>query len=207
MPGDLLREWISNQRIDLHVLSALAKRFQVSFEALCIRCGECARVCETGAIRKGLACLGIDDLDEELVFVDVETLAEMALAGDPGAQDLRRAVGVDRLDVEAFLQLPSQGSAPSLAAEETQSQGQRLQADLRLVEVKNLLPVLVLVLIAEHKLQKRPGCKSIPPLKLRLLFSLKFPPKNFFLKIGNDSPLCHGETLSPRRRRIDAAAP
>ncbi|ASJ25811.1 ImmA/IrrE family metallo-endopeptidase [Laribacter hongkongensis] len=37
MPGDLLREWISNQRIDLHVLSALAKRFQVSFEALCIR--------------------------------------------------------------------------------------------------------------------------------------------------------------------------
>ena len=37
MPGDLLREWISNQRIDLHVLSAIAKRFQVSFEALCIR--------------------------------------------------------------------------------------------------------------------------------------------------------------------------
>ena len=37
MPGDLLRDWISNQRIDLRVLSALAKRFQVSFEALCIR--------------------------------------------------------------------------------------------------------------------------------------------------------------------------
>lgn len=37
MPGDLLREWISNQSIDLHVLSAIAKRFQVSFEALCIR--------------------------------------------------------------------------------------------------------------------------------------------------------------------------
>ena len=37
MPCDLLREWISNQRIDLHVLSAMAKRFQVSFEALCIR--------------------------------------------------------------------------------------------------------------------------------------------------------------------------
>jgi hypothetical protein len=37
MPGDLLRDWISNQRIDLHVLSAMAKRFQVSFEALCIR--------------------------------------------------------------------------------------------------------------------------------------------------------------------------
>ncbi len=37
MPGDVLREWISNQRIDLHVLSAIAKRFQVSFEALCIR--------------------------------------------------------------------------------------------------------------------------------------------------------------------------
>lgn len=37
MPGDLLREWISNQRIDLHVLSAIAERFQVSFEALCIR--------------------------------------------------------------------------------------------------------------------------------------------------------------------------
>ena len=37
MPGDLLRDWISNQRIDLHVLSAIANRFQVSFEALCIR--------------------------------------------------------------------------------------------------------------------------------------------------------------------------
>ena len=37
MPGDLLRDWISNQRIDLHLLSAIAKRFQVSFEALCIR--------------------------------------------------------------------------------------------------------------------------------------------------------------------------
>lgn len=37
MPGDRLREWISNGRIDLHVLSAIAKRFQVSFEALCIR--------------------------------------------------------------------------------------------------------------------------------------------------------------------------
>jgi hypothetical protein len=37
MPGDLLREAISDQRIDLHVLSALANRFQVSFESLCIR--------------------------------------------------------------------------------------------------------------------------------------------------------------------------
>jgi hypothetical protein len=37
MPGDLLREWISDQRIDLHVLSAIAQRFEVSFEALCIR--------------------------------------------------------------------------------------------------------------------------------------------------------------------------
>lgn len=37
MPGDRLRNWISNQRIDLHALSAIAQRFQVSFEALCIR--------------------------------------------------------------------------------------------------------------------------------------------------------------------------
>jgi Zn-dependent peptidase ImmA (M78 family) len=37
MPGDLLRDAISDCRIDLHVLSALAKRFQVSFESLCIR--------------------------------------------------------------------------------------------------------------------------------------------------------------------------
>ena len=37
MPGDLLRDWISDQRIDLRVLSGIAKRFQVSFEALCIR--------------------------------------------------------------------------------------------------------------------------------------------------------------------------
>ncbi|WP_131111620.1 ImmA/IrrE family metallo-endopeptidase [Sulfuricystis thermophila] len=37
MPGDRLREWVSDQRIDLHVLSAIAQRFEVSFEALCIR--------------------------------------------------------------------------------------------------------------------------------------------------------------------------
>ena len=37
MPGDLLRDWISNQCIDLRILSGIAKRFQVSFEALCIR--------------------------------------------------------------------------------------------------------------------------------------------------------------------------
>jgi len=32
-----LRDWISSQQIDLHVLSAIAQRFEVSFEALCIR--------------------------------------------------------------------------------------------------------------------------------------------------------------------------
>lgn len=37
MPGDLLRSWISNQRIDFRVLGDIAKRFQVSLEALCIR--------------------------------------------------------------------------------------------------------------------------------------------------------------------------
>lgn len=37
MPGDLLRDWSSGRQIDLHVLSAIAQRFEVSFEALCIR--------------------------------------------------------------------------------------------------------------------------------------------------------------------------
>jgi hypothetical protein len=37
MPGDLLRQWISGQRIDFHVLGDIAQRFQVSLEALCIR--------------------------------------------------------------------------------------------------------------------------------------------------------------------------
>lgn len=37
MPGDLLREWISSRRIDFRVLGDIAQRFQVSFEALCIR--------------------------------------------------------------------------------------------------------------------------------------------------------------------------
>lgn len=37
MPGDLLRACISNQRIDFRVLGDIAKRFQVSLEALCIR--------------------------------------------------------------------------------------------------------------------------------------------------------------------------
>ncbi|MCW5232550.1 ImmA/IrrE family metallo-endopeptidase [Verminephrobacter eiseniae] len=37
MPGDLLRAWISSQRIDFRILGDIAKRFQVSLEALCIR--------------------------------------------------------------------------------------------------------------------------------------------------------------------------
>lgn len=37
MPGDLLRAWLSQQSVDLHLLSTIAQRFQVSFEALCIR--------------------------------------------------------------------------------------------------------------------------------------------------------------------------
>lgn len=37
MPGDSIRAAISRQKIDLHLLSELATRFQVSFEALCIR--------------------------------------------------------------------------------------------------------------------------------------------------------------------------
>ncbi|MBV6795057.1 ImmA/IrrE family metallo-endopeptidase [Xanthomonas euvesicatoria] len=37
MPGDLLRACISSQRIDFRVLGDIAKRFQVSLEALCIR--------------------------------------------------------------------------------------------------------------------------------------------------------------------------
>jgi Zn-dependent peptidase ImmA (M78 family) len=37
MPGDLMRASISNQHIDFRVLGDIAKRFQVSLEALCIR--------------------------------------------------------------------------------------------------------------------------------------------------------------------------
>ncbi len=37
MPGDLLRDWIANQRIDFRFLGDIAQRFQVSLEALCIR--------------------------------------------------------------------------------------------------------------------------------------------------------------------------
>lgn len=37
MPGDVLREAIDGRRIDLGLLSELAKTFEVSFEALCLR--------------------------------------------------------------------------------------------------------------------------------------------------------------------------
>ena len=37
MPGDAMLSAIARRPIDLHLLSELAKRFQVSFEALCIR--------------------------------------------------------------------------------------------------------------------------------------------------------------------------
>ncbi|MCA8312073.1 ImmA/IrrE family metallo-endopeptidase [Burkholderia sp. AU28942] len=37
LPGDVLRDAMAGQTISLHLLSQLASRFQVSFEALCIR--------------------------------------------------------------------------------------------------------------------------------------------------------------------------
>jgi len=37
MPGDVLRDRITSQNVDLYLLSGLAKTFGVSFEALCIR--------------------------------------------------------------------------------------------------------------------------------------------------------------------------
>ena len=37
MPGDVFGKSINGSRIDLHLLSSLAKQFEVSFEALCIR--------------------------------------------------------------------------------------------------------------------------------------------------------------------------
>ena len=37
MPGDVFGKCINGSRIDLHLLSGLAKQFEVSFEALCIR--------------------------------------------------------------------------------------------------------------------------------------------------------------------------
>ena len=37
MPGDVFGKCIDGSRIDLHLLSELAKQFEVSFEALCIR--------------------------------------------------------------------------------------------------------------------------------------------------------------------------
>ena len=37
MPGDVVRDLIASRRIDLHVLSEIARRFEVSFEALCLR--------------------------------------------------------------------------------------------------------------------------------------------------------------------------
>lgn len=37
MPGDALREGLAGRPVDLHLLSELARRFAVSFEALCLR--------------------------------------------------------------------------------------------------------------------------------------------------------------------------
>jgi hypothetical protein len=37
MPGDALREGLAGRPVDLHLLSELARRFGVSFEALCLR--------------------------------------------------------------------------------------------------------------------------------------------------------------------------
>ena len=37
MPGDVFGKCINGSHVDLHLLSGLAKQFDVSFEALCIR--------------------------------------------------------------------------------------------------------------------------------------------------------------------------
>ena len=57
--------------------------------------------------------LGVDDLDDEVVFVDVEAVALAALARDAGGHDLGEAVGVDCDDVEALFYVGRGRSRPS----------------------------------------------------------------------------------------------
>ena len=64
-----------------------------------------------------LAGFGVDDLGQEVVFVDVEAVLLRALARDAGADDFRQAVDVDGLDAGAPLYLAAHILAPRLGPE------------------------------------------------------------------------------------------
>jgi hypothetical protein len=56
-----------------------------------------------GSVRDRLQGLGIDDLGDEGVFPQVETVLAFAFKGDAGTVHLREAVGVEGLDAEQVL--------------------------------------------------------------------------------------------------------
>ena len=69
------------------------------------------------------ARVGVDDLDQEVVLVDVEAgLGLDALAGHAGADDLREAVDVERLQGQQRLDLGAHGLAPGLGPEDPDPQ-------------------------------------------------------------------------------------
>jgi hypothetical protein len=78
-----------------------------------------------GADADGFERLGVDDFEEEMVFVDVESLAEVTFACDAGVHYLGEAVSIGGGDVQAFFQLLTQLVGPAFAAKEAVAQVQR----------------------------------------------------------------------------------
>ena len=76
--------------------------------------------------------LRIEDLDQKVVFVDMQAVALPAFSGNARPHDLGETVVIRRPDPQALVDLGAHGLRPGLGAEETVPQGQAMGVDAHL---------------------------------------------------------------------------
>ena len=81
------------------------------------------------ALGHGLERVGVEALDDEMVFLDVHARAGDAFAADAGADDLGQAVVVEGQEAELALDLDAHVLGPGLAAEVGELQAQAARVD------------------------------------------------------------------------------
>ena len=88
------------------------------------------------ALGQLLAALGVDDLGQEVVLVDVRAVALLdALARDARADHLGEAVGVGRAHAEAAVDLGPHRLRPRLGADDREAQADLVGPDAALLEL------------------------------------------------------------------------
>ena len=74
------------------------------------------------ALGKHLAGVGVDDLGDKVVLVNVESAVALALKGDAGADHFTEAVDIPGLDLELVFNVPAHALGPGLCTEEAHLQ-------------------------------------------------------------------------------------